>query len=432
MANAIVELESFHKSLRDCYLLNRFADAYVQIISDVVKLSEAYNLVVEMAVDLVKKMDQKELERTGSREAQVTTRNTSEDDLSKDIFFASDFSNTGSHHHLHRRNNLMGQVPTPATSSSRLHDRHLSCHGNSASACWIALECNIEEISDEDEPPQKSSKDKKANGPEKGPSLVFRLTSKVPYKTVLKAHSAVVLKAESVADKIEWLNKIRNVVQPSTGGQVKGESSLPVRQSLSDGSLDTMAARRPADPEEELRWMSQEVRGYVEAVLNSLAANVPKAVVLCQVEKAKEDMLNQLYTISSQSTARIEELLQEDQNVKRKRKRYQKQSSLLSKLTRQLSIHDNRTSAASSWANDGNSTESSPRTNGTVSGDDWRSAFDAAANGPTDSRLGASYSRRYSDPVQNGDAKSTSNPSGRRTPNRLPPDPPQSGSAYRY
>jgi dynamin GTPase len=54
--------------------------------------------------------------------------------------------------------------------------------------------------------------------------------------------------------------------------------------------------RKPIDPEEELRWMSQEVRGYVEAVLNSLAANVPKAVVLCQVEKAKEDMLNQLYS----------------------------------------------------------------------------------------------------------------------------------------
>ena len=35
-------------------------------------------------------------------------------------------------------------------------------------------------------------------------------------------------------------------------------------------------ARKPVDPEEELRWMAQEVRGYVEAVLNSLAANVPK------------------------------------------------------------------------------------------------------------------------------------------------------------
>ncbi|XP_031381726.1 dynamin-2A [Punica granatum] len=294
-------------------------------------------------------------------------------------------------------------------------------------------ECNIEEVSEDEEPPSKSSKDKKSNGPEKGPSLVFKITSKVQYKTVLKAHSAVLLKAENAADKIEWLNKLRNVAQPG-GGQIKGESGLPMRQSLSDGSLDTMA-RRPADPEEELRWMSQEVRGYVEAVLNSLAANVPKAVVLCQVEKAKEDMLNQLYSsVSAQSSAKIEELLQEDQNVKRKRERIQKQSSVLSKLTRLLSIHDNRASAASSWSNDGPSAESSPRTRGSSSGDDWRSAFDAAANGSVESgRSGASHSRRYSDPAQNGDASSGSNHGGRRTPNRLPPAPPQSsGSAYRY
>lgn len=294
-------------------------------------------------------------------------------------------------------------------------------------------ECNIEEISDEEEPPSKGSKDKKANGSDSGkaPSLVFKITSKVPYKTVLKAHSAVLLKAESMADKVEWLNKLRNVAQPSKGGQAKGESGFPIRQSFSDGSLDTMA-RRPADPEEELRWMAQEVRGYVEAVLNSLAANVPKAVVLCQVEKAKEDMLNQLYSaISSQTTARIEELLLEDQNVKRRRERYQRQSSLLSKLTRQLSIHDNRAAAAaSSWSDGGSSIESSPKASGVSSGDDWRSAFDAAANGPidtsySDSRYGANgHSRRYSDPVQNGDARSSSNSSSRRTPNRLPPAPP--------
>ncbi|KAG2714035.1 hypothetical protein I3760_03G007200 [Carya illinoinensis] len=306
-------------------------------------------------------------------------------------------------------------------------------------------ECNIEEATDEEEPPSKSSKDKKANGPDSGkaPSLVFKITSKVPYKTVLKAHSAVVLKAESMADKIEWMNKIRNVIQPSRGGQVKGEGG-GMRQSLSDGSLDMMA-RKPADPEEELRWMSQEVRGYVEAVLNSLAANVPKqAVVLCQVEKAKEDMLNQLYSnVSAQSTARIEELLQEDQNVKRRRERYQKQSSLLSKLTRQLSIHDNRASAASSWSNGGGA-ESSPRTSGPA-GDDWRSAFDAAANGSVDynsfgdsSRSGSNghsrhHSRHNSDPAQNGDVNSGSNSSSRRTPNRLPPPPPQSGSSsYKY
>ncbi|KAK4490018.1 hypothetical protein RD792_000672 [Penstemon davidsonii] len=290
-------------------------------------------------------------------------------------------------------------------------------------------ECNLEEVPIEEEAPSKSSKDKKANGPDagKGPSLLFKITSRVPYKTVLKAHSAVVLKAESAAEKTEWISKLRKVIS-AKGGQVKGESGPPVRQSLSDGSLDTMA-RRPADPEEELRWMAQEVRGYVEAVLNSLAANVPKAVVLCQVEKAKEDMLNKLYSsVSSQSTVRIEELLLEDQNVKRRRERHQKQSSLLSKLIRQLSIHDNR-AAAASISNGSGAAESSPTASGPSSGDEWRSAFDSAANGPSDSygdSRSNGHSRRNSDPSQNGDSGS------RRTPNRLPPAPPSSGSGYRY
>ncbi|KAL3513469.1 hypothetical protein ACH5RR_026186, partial [Cinchona calisaya] len=298
-------------------------------------------------------------------------------------------------------------------------------------------ECNLEEVDDDEVPPPlKSSKDKKANEPDAGkaPSLVFKITSRVPYKTVLKAHIGVVLKAESMADKTEWLNKLRNFIS-SKGGQVKGESGPPIRQSLSDGSLETMS-RRPADPEEELRWMAQEVRGYVEAVLNSLAANVPKAVVLCQVEKAKEDMLTKLYSsLSAQSTAKIEELLQEDQNVKRRREHYRKQSSLLSKLTRQLSIHDNRAAAAASYSN-GSGAERSPTAAGPSSGDEWRIAFDAAANGPTDSygesRYGSNgHSRRYSDPAQNGDVSSSSGSGRRTTPNRLPPAPP-SGSGYRF
>jgi dynamin GTPase len=56
---------------------------------------------------------------------------------------------------------------------------------------------------------------------------------------------------------------------------------------------------------------------------------------------------------SAVSAAKIEELLQEDQNVKRRRERAQKQSSLLSKLTRQLSVHDNRAAAASNWSDRG-------------------------------------------------------------------------------
>eukprot|EP01018_Ginkgo_biloba_P023934 Gb_31570 [translate_table: standard] len=309
-------------------------------------------------------------------------------------------------------------------------------------------ECIIEEVPDDsptDPPAKSSSKDsKKANGPDSGKaaaSLVFKISTKVPYKTVLKAHSTVLLKAENMADKVEWVSKIRNVIQPSKGASAKGvpssESGATIRSSHSDGSLDTMV-RRPADPEEELKMMSQEVRGYVEAVLNSLAANVPKAVVLCQVEKAKDEMLTQLYSsISAHNTAKIEELLQEDQNAKRKRERYKKQADLLSKLTRQLSVHDAR-AASDTWSANGGS--------GSVAGgavsinEDWRVAFDSAANGPVDHsnsfadspRINSSsmngHSRRLSDPGQNGDANSS-----RRTPNRLPPPPPSTGSSmYRY
>jgi len=34
--------------------------------------------------------------------------------------------------------------------------------------------------------------------------------------------------------------------------------------------------RKASDPEEDFRLMAQEVRDYVDAVLNSLSANVPK------------------------------------------------------------------------------------------------------------------------------------------------------------
>ena len=55
---------------------------------------------------------------------------------------------------------------------------------------------------------------------------------------------------------------------------------------------------------------------------------------------------------SAQSTARIGELLQEDKNAKQKRELCQKQSTLISKLIRQLSVHDNRAAAAAaSWSN---------------------------------------------------------------------------------
>lgn len=53
---------------------------------------------------------------------------------------------------------------------------------------FVMQECNIEEVPDEDDPPPKSSKDKKSNGPDSSKvNLVFKITSRVPYKTVLKS-----------------------------------------------------------------------------------------------------------------------------------------------------------------------------------------------------------------------------------------------------
>ncbi|CAL5006157.1 unnamed protein product [Urochloa decumbens] len=269
----------------------------------------------------------------------------------------------------------------------------------------ILEDCKLEEILDDEDPPRSSKDSKKSNMLDTGKdsSLMFKITHKIAYKNVLKAHSAVILKAESMSDKAEWVSKIKNIVDQKGLSAKKSNASeggAPMKQSHSDGSLDTIL-KKPVNPEEELRWISQEVRGYVEAVLQSLAANVPKAVILCQVEKAKEDMLNQLYTsISTQSTAKIEELIQEDHNVKRKREKFKLQSSLLSKVTRLLSIHDSR-SANASWSNDSAGSESSPRDGG-HSGDEWKSAFDGSTNSP---------------------AGATS----RRMPSRGPPPPPPNG-----
>lgn len=68
--------------------------------------------------------------------------------------------------------------------------------------------------------------------------------------------------------------------------------------------------------------------------------------------------------------------------------------------------------------------DGSPRVGGPSAGDDWKNAFDAAANGPDPYSDSRGHSRRYSD-----DAGSGSNSSSRRTPTRLPPAPPGS---YRY
>jgi dynamin GTPase len=245
-------------------------------------------------------------------------------------------------------------------------------------------ECLLEDGADENDGSEKKSSSSKANGQVNSEaSLMFRLRHKMPYKTVLKAKHSVTFKAENMAEKLEWMGKLRYCIGNAQGPSVKGEAQFDSSQRFGStpettGETSTVL-RRPADLDEDLRLMAQEVRDYVEAVLNSLAANVPKAVVLCQVERAKDAMLNQLYSsISAHPTDRIQELLQEDVEVKRRREKVKRQASMLSRLTRQLSINEARASAATAETG-GDSSGSTPRAN-TIESEDWRVAFEGAGS----------------------------------------------------
>jgi dynamin GTPase len=95
-----------------------------------------------------------------------------------------------------------------------------------------------------------------------------------------------------MAEKMEWMAKLRGCIEsPKNDSSTKSGSMKESRStdnvaaalpsSASDGPVEmSTVLRRPVDSEEELRSMAKEVRDYVEAVLNSLCANIPKVSIL--------------------------------------------------------------------------------------------------------------------------------------------------------
>ncbi|CAM6036117.1 unnamed protein product [Sphagnum compactum] len=187
-------------------------------------------------------------------------------------------------------------------------------------------ECKVQDIEEQecilDEGPEKEngaekasvakslSKSKKSSvirtvNKDPGDDLVFQVSHKVSYKTVLKAQHSLILKAGNMVEKLEWIAKLRGYIELPTDSYMKSGS---VKESKSSGNIAALSPgvsgghtifsicymlfvrgiscimlmemstvlRRPLDLEEELRLMAQEVRDYVEAMLNSLSANIPK------------------------------------------------------------------------------------------------------------------------------------------------------------
>lgn len=297
-------------------------------------------------------------------------------------------------------------------------------------------------------------------------ALVFKISNKVPYKNVVKAHQNLILRAENMVEKQQWVLRLRALSKvekedesqkekeaPVSEGEapVKQEGSglpTPVGRLSTDGSASTsetsLPTRRIVDPEEELKYMAAEVRFYVEAVLASLSANIPKAIVLTQVQRSKENMLTKLYTsISKLQNDRIAELLEEDPDSKGKREKAKKQQGALASLKRLLSLHEARASAEE--ANAAPSVKENPVL------EDWRIAFQQAGGGRQSNNDeddeapprvsssskrgkggggggggGSSQSRNEQPPSTSSRGSSSVKPN-REAP---PPPPPSSGNSY--
>lgn len=168
---------------------------------------------------------------------------------------------------------------------------------------------------------------------------------------------------------------------------------------------------------------------------------------------------------SSMATARIQELLMEDQEVKTRRERAHKQSAALAKLTKTLGLHEARAAVVSTDDSNcklllfeyiGTSTfnlslnidvradedsfslvaADSKSDGGLPGAEDWRVAFQEAGSRSSHSQSPSRSSRNES-PMHGRSSRSIGSENGdvgasRRTPARTPPPPPPGGGMYKY
>eukprot|EP00245_Coleochaete_scutata_P001746 TRINITY_DN121_c0_g2_i1.p1 TRINITY_DN121_c0_g2~~TRINITY_DN121_c0_g2_i1.p1 ORF type:complete len:663 (-),score=183.62 TRINITY_DN121_c0_g2_i1:1015-2724(-) len=264
----------------------------------------------------------------------------------------------------------------------------------------ISLEdCLIEDIEDDGSAngsaprnaPMRPGAGTPPTPPVSNSALSFKIRHTVSYKSVVKGHNALILKADKMEDKMEWVGRMRalmpaakekpppppDAASSNSGGSVKKgvleRLGFGKDSSSNSAPAEKELGKKRLDPDEDLRVMAQEVRDYVDAVLSQLSINIPKAIVLCQVEKARSTMLNKLYgAISAKPDSSIEVLLQEDNDVRAAREQKKMQAEKLAVLKRQLSMHE-------AGLDDGSLEPGSARANSFGGQDDWRDAFHGAS-----------------------------------------------------
>jgi dynamin GTPase len=71
-----------------------------------------------------------------------------------------------------------------------------------------------------------------------GDDLVFQVSHKVSYKTVLKAQHSLILKASNMVEKLEWIAKLRGCIELPKDSYMKSGS---VKESKSSGNIAALS-----------------------------------------------------------------------------------------------------------------------------------------------------------------------------------------------
>ncbi|KAL4518145.1 hypothetical protein Ndes2526A_g01405 [Nannochloris sp. 'desiccata'] len=218
-------------------------------------------------------------------------------------------------------------------------------------------------------------------------SLLIKISHRNPNLPIAKSHTVMVLRAADAADKYDWLARLRNATEPGAGtgkgpkisgtsSQYLGGGNRPIspdsQQKANSGLFgrtlnkvtdkfakfsglggsklgDVMAAGSIEDLDAYYEKLGSFCGIYARAVYDRMAKTVPKAIVLCQVIRSRDRLLDQLFNyISKLSPKEIEFMLQEDPTAARRRAAAQQASKdLMDAQDEVRRLQEHRATAAS-------------------------------------------------------------------------------------
>ncbi|KAL6777607.1 hypothetical protein ACKKBG_A14925 [Auxenochlorella protothecoides x Auxenochlorella symbiontica] len=185
-------------------------------------------------------------------------------------------------------------------------------------------------------------------------ALLIRIAHRDPAQPVAKAHHSVVLRAADAADKTEWLARLRAAAgqaaparpTPAAAAAARAGTAAPGREGAASperGLFGRSAARvgtafnrvtglggsriaavlevgSVEDLDAYYDRLGAFTGTYARAIYDRMSKTVPKAIILCQVIRSRDRLLDQLYTyLTALKPIEIEALLQEDSTVVKRR-----------------------------------------------------------------------------------------------------------------